>query len=76
MTQLQDLPAIVDRLQDLYAGSVRDLRAALKAYLETGARPSAEDRARGLAAGARAHIDKREFHQGTLLDRISELLGE
>jgi two-component system chemotaxis sensor kinase CheA len=39
-------------------------------------RASAEDRARGLAAGARAHIDKREFHQGTLLDRISELLGE
>lgn len=38
-------------------------------------RASAEDRQRGLEAGARAHIDKREFHQGTLLDRISELLG-
>jgi AMP nucleosidase len=48
MTQMQDLPAIVDRLQELYAGSVRDLRAALKAYLETGARPSKEARARGL----------------------------
>jgi two-component system chemotaxis sensor kinase CheA len=39
-------------------------------------RASPEDRRRGLAAGARAHIDKREFHQGTLLDRISELLGD
>jgi AMP nucleosidase len=50
MTQTQDLPAIIDRLQALYAGSVRDLRAALKSYLETGARPSAEARARGLFA--------------------------
>ena len=50
MTQMQDLPAIVDRLQELYTGSVRDLRASLKAYLETGARPSAEDRAKGLFA--------------------------
>ena len=38
-------------------------------------RASAQDRERGMAAGARAHIDKREFHQGTLLDRISELLA-
>jgi AMP nucleosidase len=48
MTQTQDLPDVVDRLQALYAGSVRDLRAALKAYLETGERPSAEARAKGL----------------------------
>ena len=38
-------------------------------------RASAQDRRRGLEAGAKAHIDKREFHQGTLLSRISELLG-
>jgi two-component system chemotaxis sensor kinase CheA len=38
-------------------------------------RASAEDRQRGVAVGARAHIDKREFQQGTLLDRICELLG-
>ena len=50
MTQMQDLPAIVDRLQELYAHSVRDLRAALKAYLETGERPSLEARAAGLFA--------------------------
>jgi AMP nucleosidase len=48
MTQMTDLPGIVDRLQDLYQGSVQALRQALRAYLETGARPSAEDRARGL----------------------------
>ena len=47
---MQDLPAIVDRLQELYAHSVRDLRAALKAYLETGERPSLEARAAGLFA--------------------------
>jgi two-component system chemotaxis sensor kinase CheA len=38
-------------------------------------RASSEDRERGLAAGARAHLDKREFHQGTLLNRIQEVLG-
>ena len=38
-------------------------------------RASAEDRQRGIDAGARAHIDKGEFYQGTLLDRISELLA-
>lgn len=38
-------------------------------------RASAQDRQRGLAVGARAHIDKREFHQGALLERISELLS-
>jgi AMP nucleosidase len=50
MTQMHDLPAIIDRLQELYAKSVRDLKASLKAYLETGARPSMEARARGLFA--------------------------
>ena len=50
MTEMNDLPGIVDRLQDLYAQSVRDLRGALKAYLETGVRPTVEDRARGLFA--------------------------
>ena len=50
MTQIEDLPAIVDRLQALYAESVSALRSALKAYLETGARPSVDDRARGLFA--------------------------
>jgi AMP nucleosidase len=50
MTKTEDLPAIVDRLQTLYENSVRDLRASLKAYLETGARPSMDDRAKGLFA--------------------------
>jgi AMP nucleosidase len=50
MTQLQDLPAIVDRLQSLYLGSVQALRTALRAYLETGEKPSAEARAAGLFA--------------------------
>jgi two-component system chemotaxis sensor kinase CheA len=38
-------------------------------------RASESDRQRGIKAGARAHIDKGEFHQGTLLARISELLA-
>ena len=50
MTELKDLPAIVDRLQVLYEESVQALKAALRAYLETGARPSIEDRARGVFA--------------------------
>jgi two-component system chemotaxis sensor kinase CheA len=39
-------------------------------------RASAADRQRGVEAGARAHLDKGEFYQGTLLDRIAELLAE
>ncbi|MGZ3398448.1 MAG: AMP nucleosidase [Caulobacteraceae bacterium] len=50
MTDINDLPAIVDRLQELYEGSVQALKTALKAYLETGARPDIEDRLRGLFA--------------------------
>ena len=50
MTEMKDLPAIVDRLQELYEGSVHNLKASLKAYLETGARPALEDRLRGLFA--------------------------
>jgi AMP nucleosidase len=42
--------ATVDRLQDLYAQSVDNLRTALKAYLETGERPDPEDRANGAFA--------------------------
>ena len=57
MTDMNDLPAIVDRLQALYAGSVRDLKAALKAYLETGVRPSVEDRARGLFAYPQIEVE-------------------
>lgn len=37
-------------------------------------RASAADRERGLAAGARAHLDKRAFHQGTLLRTITDVL--
>ncbi|GLY17633.1 hybrid sensor histidine kinase/response regulator [Kineosporia sp. NBRC 101677] len=35
-----------------------------------------EDRERGRAAGARAHIDKGEFHQSTLLDAVARLVTE
>jgi two-component system chemotaxis sensor kinase CheA len=36
---------------------------------------SATDRQRGVEAGARAHIDKGEFSQGTLLTHVTELLA-
>jgi two-component system, chemotaxis family, sensor kinase CheA len=36
---------------------------------------SMADRQRGVEAGARAHIDKGEFHQGTLLSHVAELLA-
>ncbi|GAB3240356.1 hybrid sensor histidine kinase/response regulator [Kineosporia babensis] len=35
-----------------------------------------DDRERGRAAGARAHIDKGEFHQSTLLDAVATLVRE
>jgi two-component system chemotaxis sensor kinase CheA len=38
-------------------------------------RASAEDRERGRAVGALAHIEKREFNQTELLDRIRKLVG-
>jgi two-component system, chemotaxis family, sensor kinase CheA len=38
-------------------------------------RASLEDRERGRAVGAKAHICKGEFEQGELLDKIRELLG-
>jgi two-component system chemotaxis sensor kinase CheA len=38
-------------------------------------RASPEDQRRGAPAGARAHIDKGEFHEATLLAHISELIA-
>jgi two-component system, chemotaxis family, sensor kinase CheA len=38
-------------------------------------RASEQDRRRGVEAGARGHLDKGQFIQGALLDRIAELLG-
>ncbi|HMJ15551.1 MAG TPA: response regulator, partial [Polyangiaceae bacterium] len=47
--------------------------ASIPAILLTS-RGSAEDRARGIAAGARAHMLKSEFDQGVLLERIQALV--
>jgi len=44
------------------------------AFLVTS-RASAEDLARGRAVGALAHIEKREFNQTDLLERIRKLVG-
>src|SRR5665213_906544 len=56
MTTIEDLPGIVDRLQALYEQSVRELQTALRAYLETGVRPSMEDRLNGRFAYPRIEV--------------------
>ena len=50
MSQTLTAQGALDRLEHLYSRSVENLGAALSAYLETGRRPSAADRAEGLFA--------------------------
>ena len=47
MTRKEDLPAIVDRLNELYLQSVQTLRRALQAYLTKGEKPDAGARLEG-----------------------------
>ncbi|MBA4805117.1 MAG: AMP nucleosidase [Brevundimonas sp.] len=50
MTDTMTARAALDRLETLYTQSVANLRAAVKTFLDTGERPSAEARAAGLFA--------------------------
>ena len=77
MTTTEDLPAIVDRLQELYETSVRELKSALKAYLETGLRPSIEDRLRDLTeiTGGVAQIARVRVFAQRLEVELSERAG-
>lgn len=50
MTETMTIEAALDRLEDFYARSVRNLRDAVRLFLDTGRLPDAEARADGLFA--------------------------
>ena len=56
-TSSADIPALLDRLEQLYATSVTNLRAALTRYAAEGTRPTIADRDAGLFAYPELRID-------------------
>ena len=56
MTNTMNAQAALARLETLYAAAVADLRQAVKTFLETGERPDAEARARGLFSYPRLRV--------------------
>jgi AMP nucleosidase len=50
MTTPDDVPLLLDRLEDLYDAAAANLREALATFVRTGARPDPDARARGLFA--------------------------
>ncbi len=57
MSDLESIPALIDRLCEMFDESVAALRSALAAYLLRGERPDPEARARGLFAYPELRID-------------------
>ena len=57
MTRLDDIPALLDRLSDIYDSSCSNLRRALAAYVERGERPDVEARAEGSFAYPELRIE-------------------
>jgi AMP nucleosidase len=57
MTKLDQIPAIIDQLCDMYDESVAALRSALARYLTKGERPDPDERAAGLFAYPELRID-------------------
>jgi len=49
-TRLEDIPALLDKLEQLYGQSSQRLEGALKAYIESGARPPSLSERNGLFA--------------------------
>ena len=62
MTQLDDLPGLVDQLCEIFDASVASLRSALAHYLARGERPDPDARAAGLFAYPELRIDYRYEH--------------
>lgn len=62
MTQIEDIPGLVDRLSELFDESVRSLRSGLARYLIRGERPDPEARRGGLFAYPELRIDYRYDH--------------
>ena len=57
VTQLDQIPALIEELCTAYDESVAALRSALARYLMKGERPDPADRARGLFAYPELRID-------------------
>ena len=57
MTRIDDIPSILDQLEDIYDQSVANLRAALNAYARDGVRPDHKARAKGAFAYPELRID-------------------
>jgi AMP nucleosidase len=57
-----EIPALVDRLCEMFDHSVASLRSALARYLSNGERPDPEERAKGLFAYPELRIDYRNEH--------------
>ena len=57
MTHVNDIPALVDELCEMFDQSVAALRSALARYLTTAERPDSEGRAQGLFAYPELRID-------------------
>ncbi len=57
MTQLEDIPGLLDELAQTYDASVANLRAALGRYMGAGERPDPEARAQGSFAYPELRID-------------------
>jgi AMP nucleosidase len=60
VTQLDQIPALIEELCTAYDESVAALRSALARYLSKGERPDPADRARGLFAYPELRIDYRD----------------
>ncbi|HEX4182716.1 MAG TPA: AMP nucleosidase [Caulobacteraceae bacterium] len=56
MTAITEIPAIIDQLEALYQDSVASLRAALKAFLDSGQRPDPQARVEGCFAYPELHL--------------------
>ncbi|WP_431853592.1 AMP nucleosidase [Allosphingosinicella sp.] len=59
MTQIDDIPGIIDALCEMFDESVATLRSALARYLLKGERPDPEARAKGLFAYPELRVDYR-----------------
>ena len=57
LSDLESIPAIIDRLCDMFDESVAALRSALARYLLRGERPDPKARAQGLFAYPELRID-------------------
>jgi AMP nucleosidase len=76
VTRPEDIPALVERLSEIYDSSVAALRGALARYLASGEKPDPAARARGLFAYPEIWVDYRReklpSYSGRAFGRLSQ----